>query len=683
MSDYSSYSSDSRDFLYDYSQKTSRKNLEKFQHIVSEFGEAYQRDYQLINTYLAESYTDMSFYLSNQWNLSELSYLQNQRRSTYTFNKLRKLINMVDGYQRKNRLASTIQPIEDASEYTAEILSDALQYVMQSSMGYEAISDAFKACLITGISWLTPYVDFRDDPINGDIKFAQDDWNSVMFDPFMTKRDMSDCNHLSRRKYLSKTEIKSLIPGKEEEIEALPYSTGTTDDKFTYLPYARNAGMQKLMAYSEYWKQSWETKQVLVDKQTGETQEWKGDRARLQLFRQQFPQVEVIRKPVKQIDLGIIVQGDLLWYGKDPNGLNDYPMTPMLCVWEPSYDLWEWKLQGIIRIGRDSNREVNQRRSKMSDLMDSQLNSGWIAKANSVSNQSSLFKSGQGQVVFLKEGAQIGDVQKIEPTNIAPSWFQLEELYAKDTVEDAGGTAELFGMAENDNIETAAVLSKYRQAAGLVNFQGIFDGLRQSQKIITEKVTRLIQLNYSPEKIRLITKKEPSPEFFSKNFAKYNVVCEEGILTDTQRQANFIGRVYLKQLGIDIPDSDLIKNSNLHDKQDLQKTLDQQAQQQQQVAQTVQQLEMEKLAIESKKADSEIESNKALAAERINKVGLDAALSAERIERIDEEKTAGILNLAKAVKELQGLDVDNLLKHIEALKTLKGDYDKPKEKKTP
>lgn len=681
MSNYSR-SQDATDFLDDF-KKTVKNDprLEFHQDIIKDFGESYERAYQLWNTYYAEAYKDLSYYLGNQWSLEELSYLNNQRRSSFTYNKIRRLINLVQGYQRKNRLATTIAPVEDSSEGTAELFSDVMQHVMQYADGYEAISDAFKGALTTGMSFLSPYLDYRDDPVSGDIKFHRDDWNAVILDPFFTKKDLSDCSFLSRRKFLSRTEVISLLPDKEDVIRGLPW--GSRDDKFTYMPYARQWGMQKLLNYTEYWRTRWETKEVLVDMETGETREWDGDKARLRLFRQQFPQIDVIKKPVKQVELGIIVEGELLYYGKDPFGLNDYPFVPFLAIWEPSYDLYSWKIQSLVRIVRDPQTELNKRRSKMVDIIDSQLNSGWVAKTGAVSNPTSLYKSGQGQVVFLKPEAQMTDVVRLESPGIHPTMFQLEAEFEKDIMEIAGVNSELFGMAENDKIETAGILSKMRQSAGLVNLQDLFDGLRDSQKILGRKVLKLIQKNYTPEKIKLITKKDPTPEFYSKIFSKYDVVVEEGVLTDTQRQTQFVQLMALKAAGVPIPDELVIKNSNLHNKKDLEQTLAAQAQQVQQMQQMQTQLELEKVATASNTLNAKAESDRALAAERLAKIQLDQALNAERISRAEEDRTAGVLNLVKAAKELDGMDLDHLMKELEILRGLVGEQTQEEQKHVP
>jgi hypothetical protein len=682
MSDYAR-SSDSTAFLEHY-QRSIVKNtpqLDNRKDVIQDFGEAYERAYMLWNTYYAEAYKDLSYYLGNQWSLEELAYLNNQRRSSFTYNKIRRVINLVQGFQRKNRLATIASPVQDAATNTADILSDTIQAVMTQADGYEMISDAFKGSLTTGLSFISPYMDYRDDPVSGDIKFHLDEWNAVILDPFFTKRDLSDCGFVARRKFMGRTDVISLHPDKEDLIMALPW--GSRDDKFTYMPFARQWGMQKLLNYTEYWKTVWETKDVIVDMNTGETQEWKGDRKRLRLIKDMVPDIELIRKPVRSVELGVICEGQLLYYGKDPMGMDDYSFVPFMSIFEPSYDLYTWKLQSLVRILRDPQTEINKRRSKMVDSIDAQLNSGWIAKTGAVSNNASLFKSGNGQVIFLKPEAQMTDIQRIEPPQIPASMFQLEAEFQNDIMEIAGVNAELFGQSENDKVETAGILAKQRQAAGLVNLQDIFDGLRQSQKILGQKTMKLIQKNFTPEKIRQMTKKEPTPEFYSGQFAKYEIVIEEGLLTDTQKQTQFIQAAALKTMGVDIPDSIIVKNSALQDRKEIEQYMQQKAQEQSRVQQQHEQLQLQEIQVANNAINAKAESDLSLAAERTNKISLDAAINAERLSRAEEDRTAGVLNLIKAVKELESIDIETLMRKVEILKLIESGQEADEKKSAP
>src|SRR5512146_600677 len=124
MSDYSRSSRESTEFLEHFKKENIKRDprLALHQDIVRDFGESYERAYMLWNTFYAEAYKDLSYYLGNQWSLEELAYLNNQRRSSFTFNKIRRLINLVQGYQRKNRLSTIVSPREDAAQDTASLL---------------------------------------------------------------------------------------------------------------------------------------------------------------------------------------------------------------------------------------------------------------------------------------------------------------------------------------------------------------------------------------------------------------------------------------------------------------------------------------------------------------------------------------------------------------------------------
>jgi len=665
----SDYSDDAKQFLKEYRQKTVDPTLKNGAEIVKEFGESYERAYQMLNTYYAEAYRDQSMYLSNQWSLEEISYLNNQRRSAFTYNMCKRMMNLIEGIQRSNRMSTVYTPIEDASSETADLLSDVGQYIMQHADGYESLSTAFKDACVTGISWITPYIDYRDDPVSGDVKIRTDSWNSVMFDPFVTQRDLSDCGFIARRKFLSRSDVVSILPDKEDEINALPY--GSRDDKFTYLPFARSWGMQKLLNYTEYWKPKWEIKDVLVDMDSGESQVWKGSRERLRMITQMEPRLQLIKKPVRTVEMGIIVEGELLYYGKDPYGMNDYPFVPCWVCFEPSYDLWTFKLQSLIRFIRDPQVELNKRRSKMVDIIDAQLNSGWIAKTGAVTNNSSLFKTGNGQVLFVKPEANIDtDLRRIDPPAIPESQFMLSETFEKDIGNILGINPEMLGMPENEKVETAAILAKMRQSAGLVSLRNVFDSLAETQKILGKKVMQLIQNNYTPEKVALITKKKPTDEFYSGTFARYDVVVEEGLETDTQRQQQFSQLLALKQMGFNIPDSLIIKASSLTRKQELNEILDAQAKQEQEAIAKREEIELHQIKTMTDGIESKAASDQALAQERLNKISLDAALSAERIARSEEDRTAGVLNLIKAIKELEGMDVNSMLKKVQMLTAL-------------
>ncbi len=613
--------------------------------VVSDFTQDYNRAYMLLNTYYAEAYRDTGFYLGNQWSLDQLKYLNEERRNSFTFNKVRKIINTVTGYQKAHANSSIVVPFEDSSAETAEQLTELVRHTMQPN-GYRIISKAFHASLVSGLAWVSPWIDYRKDYVNGRIEFHLDHWNDVIWDPFSYRMDLEDCTFVARRKYLSKDVIKSLVPGCEREIDAMGY--GNRDEKFTYEPYARQWGLQELLAYNEYWKRRYKKGWLLVDKVTGEQKPWKGDKKRLEAMQRFFPNLAVIEGYYATVDYNIIVENRLLYSGEDPWGIGDYPFVPFYTVFDPSYDLYQWKIQGLVRILRDPQEEMNMRRSKLLDIVDSQIGSGWKAKSGAVSNPKSLFQSGQGKVIFFNPGFEVDDAVRIDPPNIPESLFALSDTFEKDMAD----FVDLGNLAQDDTDRMSAVLFKMKQTLGMMGLGPIFDNLRESQYLLTKKVLKMIQ-KYTPEKVNRIIKSEPTPEFYNGTFLEYDVDIVESVMTDTQKQEAFMQAWAMKMGGAQVPDQMLWQLSPF--------PIEKKFKEQMQAEAEAQKAQAEAEA-EDKKQVSELLQAKAfgdiaLGEERLSRIKYDAALSEERLAAAQEERARSVLDIIRAGKEFQEMDL--------------------------
>jgi len=533
-----------------------------------------------------EAQIDLDFFLGNQWSGNAKSALAKEGRSALVFNRIRRVINMVTGYQRKHRLSSIITPVESSDQETADQLSQLLLYVMQYGNGYQTISDCFGGALKTGFNLMSIWMDYTNDPINGDICFGRESFKNFLVDPYFSRLDFSDCNYILKRKYLSEDQTISLVPKYKKEIQDLSKYGWDRDDKFTWLPYQRIYNGQPMMAYNEVWKQGWKASDVLVDMDTGEFIDWeKGTDEKFAELKYLYPQLEIIKKQKPFVTRQVIINGEFIEETDDPDGLNEYPFVPFVATFEPECNDWSLKCQSLVRPMRDPQKEANTRRSVMVDMFNSQLNSGYIATEGSVINKSSLFQSGQGKVIWRSKDAQPGSIEKIPPAQIPPSMFQLQELFDRDIMEIAGINDAAMGVS--DNAQESGVLALLRQGAGLVNLQDLFDNLRFSQKMISNKATKLIQ-SFTPSKVERIIKQKPTAEFKNKEFTKYDCIVQEGVLTDTQRQMFFRQLIDLKQLGEPIPPLMLTKAAPLQGKSELVKEMEIFQKQQAEAAQALQ-----------------------------------------------------------------------------------------------
>lgn len=615
--------------------------------IVSDFTQDYNRAYMLLNTYYAEAYRDVGMYLGNQWSLEQLKYLSEERRNALTFNKSRKTINMVSGYMSANEMQSIVIPREGSNPQTAEQLTELLRQVMQPE-GYRFEQRARHGSLISGVSWLSPWIDYRKDYLNGRISFHLDNWNDVIWDPFSYRLDLEDCTFMARRKYLSKDVIKSLVPGSEREIDSMGY--GNRDEKFTYEPYARQWGLQELLAYNEYWKQRYKKGWLLIDKITGEQKPWKGSAKRLDAMQRYFPNLAIIEGYYKTVEYNIIVENRLLYSGEDPWGIGEYPFVPYYCVFEPSYDLYQWKYQSLQRLLNPSQEEYNMRKSKLLDIMDSQISVGWKAKSGAVSNPKSLFQSGQGKVIFFNPGFETSDAERIDPPNIPESLFALQDSFDAD-IKDF---IDLGSLGSDQTDRMSAMLFKMKQSMAVMQLGPIMDNYREAKYLLSKKVLKMIQ-NYTPEKVQRLLKDAPTDEFYNGTFLDYDIDIVEGVMTDNQRQGAFMQAWQMKAGGLNVSDSLLWKLSPFPVNKELRQELD--AQQEQAEAQAKEEAQDKAEVSELLKAKSF--GDVALGEERLSRIKYDAALSEERLAAAQEERARSVLDIVRAGKEFEEMDQKN------------------------
>lgn len=637
------------------------------QSIIRDFDELYNEAYYAWDAFYPEAERDLRFFLGDQWDEQEKRNLFQEGRNAFVFNRVRRNINMITGYQRKHRLSSVVTPIEDSDQQTADQLSQLLLYSMNYGEGYRTISECFGGALKTGWNLMSIWKDYRDDPINGDIKFGRDPYNGFILDPFFTKLDLSDCGFIMRRKYLSPEQVSSLLPGQREEIYDLYRVGWERDDKFTWLPYQRQPNGQDLMAYNEMFLQKWRSVPMIVDMETGEFMEFDVPKERQELMLSLHDNLKIVERPKRYIERHIIVNDVAMRTDENPYGLDEYPFTPFVGIFEPESDQWGLKMQSLIRCMRDPQREANRRRSQMIDVLDSQINSGWIANENSVVNPRSLFQTSQGKVIWKREDAPPDALTKIPPAQIPPSMFQLQELFDRDMMEIVGVNDAAFGVS--DNAQESGIMMMLRQGAAIVNIQDVFDNLRFAQKEISRKAIKLIQ-KWTPEKVKRIINEEPSAQFYSRDFTKYDVTVTEGMLTDTQKQMYFRQLVDLRQLGAPVTGEMLAKAAPIQGKTEYIEQLGEMEQQQAKQAQEAQQVQQAVLQSQLEYNKSSSIEKLAGAKERFTRAVANMGLEDERASSAVQDRADAALSRAKAMKELQEMDDNRLLRYLSMVRMM-------------
>ncbi len=316
------------------------------------------------------------------------------------------------------------------------------------------------------------------------------------------------------------------------------------------------------------------------------------------------------------------------------------------------------------------------------DILESQLNSGYIVKENATVNPKDLYKTGQGQMIFMKEDAQMTDIQAIQAPQIPPSMFQVSDGLNKEMTEISGVSEELLGGASDD---IAGVLSMLRQGAGLTTLQRLYDQLDRSQNLLGRIALKYIQINWTPGKVERVLGDKPTEQFYNRKFGKYDAVVEDGLNTSTQRQMQFAQMIQLRQLGVPITNEDLIESATLQGKKKIVDNMQKQQQQMMQQQQQQQQLQQQQVMMDMQEAQSRIKMTEAsavaadgLGVERLSRVAENQALVDERRAKAEQARSSGILDIIKAAKELETIDLDQTKQVIELLDLINAQQNKDK-----
>jgi hypothetical protein len=611
--------------------------------------------------YEADLDTKMMTGQQDYWNTFYNVNYRNQK--TLMFNKILRIQNMISGYQIDNRLQSIVTGGDNDPDVqeSADQRTTVLNWSMKQDNAYEKISDGFMGSNTCGLNLLNLWMDFREDPENGEVKCDRLPFNSFIMDPYWTKKDLSDCDWIWSRRYLSEMQIKSIFPSIEKEIPYLGKGYAAKDGKFQFLAQNWYQYQQQMYAYDEYWTREYKTVRKLIDRSTGEVVPWKGTREQLQMLRRFNPNIETIKAYAPTIKLHVLINNHVVYEEVSPYGLDKFPFVPFTCYHYPEVQNYAYRYQGIVRNIRDSQIELNRRRNRLLDILDAQIQSGLMVKEDALVNPEDAFFQGPGKVLYFKNTANLQtDQMQFAPPPVGSGWLELIQSIEKE-IMDIVGPEELFAQNMGAK-EMSGVLMKLKMGAGLTGLRNVFDSLNNSQMILSGIWDDMIVNNFSPGKVKKILGHEPSQLFFDNEFTKYNCVVEEAEMTSTQRQLKFLQAVQLKQIIPDaIPDDYLLEVSSLQDKKKIVEMAKQKAQQAQQMQQMAAMQQMQQGEILNRSIEAKAQSDFASAQEKMATSVQKIALAKQEASQAVHQRASAALDNAKALHELSTMPEERLM----------------------
>jgi hypothetical protein len=122
----------------------------------------------------------------------------------------------------------------------------------------------------------------------------------------------------------------------------------------------------------------------------------------------------------------------------------------------------------------------------------------------------------------------------------------------------------------------------------------------------------------------------------------------------------------LREAGVPISNEDLIESSTMQNKKQIVESMQKQQQQQAQMQQQQMQAALQEQAARTELAQARAEADRGLGVERTSRVQENQALAVERRAAAVKDQEIGLLNLVKALKEIDSVD----LEHVEKLMAL-------------
>ncbi len=634
------------------------------------------------------NYTDSINILQTQWFQADLNQrfcmadqdiwgqifptnLLPNRRKMFNFNIMNPIVQAVTGQQRQTRKSSICIPIQSQMQQTADQFTKCLYYVHNKSGAYQVYSDAFEqGPLIQGFSLVSIFPDYTNDPISPDIRLRNVDFKSVMIDPYFRRHDLTDCRFIWTRQFFDREECAILYPQFSDEILSMPRGS-YRDDKFYYMPEVYQIQFPNVIAFDEYWYLSTREAEYLIDRETEECQEFTGDEEDLRIIMQKFgKRLKVIRKAKPTVRRTLTINDRVLLDEPNPYGIDRYPYVGFYGYFSPDTPYYAYKFRSVCSDLKDAQFLFNRMKVGDLDICEAQQQ-GYKIRQGSLVTPDDALNQGHGRSLFYKKDASPDDIQNMDIHPPSPVMLQMEEMLMQVVHRIAGVDPSAMGIDVDDK---AGIISMMRQAATARNLQRLFDQFDESQRLAGDIIIEMIQKLWTYGKVKQVIGEEPTSEFDNKAFFNYGCKVVQGVLTESQQQLELAQLLHLQQLAPDVmPMDEIVETMTIQNKGRIIEKIQKAQQAQQEQAQQREQIELQHIQLKNQMMMADANSKNALAGERTAKIQLDKALNAERIQRAQEDRTGSALNLVKAIKELQSIDLNHLSQYLDIVERLKGE----------
>ena len=104
----------------------------------------YAKNITINQSFWSEADIDSRFVCGDQTLWSDIyGNMPAFRKRQFNFNRIRRVVNMISGYQRQHRKSTTVTPVEGSDDKTADQFSKLMYHVANTAEVHDNISEAF------------------------------------------------------------------------------------------------------------------------------------------------------------------------------------------------------------------------------------------------------------------------------------------------------------------------------------------------------------------------------------------------------------------------------------------------------------------------------------------------------------------------------------------------------------
>ena len=189
-------------------------STEKITELRTGFRDVYDMYYQGWQNAVTEMQRDVEMYLDAQFDRKEHAWASKEGRSLYVFNKMARQVDLLHGYEIRNRHILKIGPIGREDDLPCRQHTGLIMNTMASAEGYDILSEGFRwGSLVSGSNLFEIWRDRH-----GNLQFARRGHNTFLLDPMLSRPDLSDCGGILTGDWIREDRIKMLLPSGAEGI---------------------------------------------------------------------------------------------------------------------------------------------------------------------------------------------------------------------------------------------------------------------------------------------------------------------------------------------------------------------------------------------------------------------------------------------------------------------------------